>query len=112
MEKEEWVIDGVSQELMESADTIVFLDVPRWICVWRTLKRNIQCCFRTRPEMPANCPDYKNLLFIIKIIWIFPRKKNPWILEEMEKMKHKKWVVHIRNNAELRVLMETVNAKF
>ncbi len=105
MEKTEWVIDGVSKELMERADTIIFLDFPRVVCAWRTLKRNILCRFGTRPEMPANCPDYKHLSFIIRIIWCFPRKQNPWILEAMEKMKHQKNVVHIRTNEELSVFM-------
>ena len=108
LEKTEWVIDGVSKELMECADTIVFLDFPRVVCAWRTLKRNIQCRFQTRPEMPANCPDYKHLPFITRIIWCFPRKQNPWILEAMDRMRYQKRVVHIQNNAERQVFIESV----
>lgn len=99
--KNEWVVDGVSKEVMESADTIIFLDFPRWISAWRTLKRNLQCCFRTRPEMPADCPDYKNLPFIARIIWNFPRKQNPWILKEMAKARGTKTIIHIRSNKDL-----------
>ncbi|TSC57611.1 MAG: protein of unknown function UPF0157 [Candidatus Peregrinibacteria bacterium Greene0416_19] len=105
MEKEEWIIDGVSEQLMESADTIIFLDFPRWICAWRTLKRNIQCRFRTRPEMPAGCPDYKHLFFIARVIWSFPSRQNPWILEAMNTMKHGKHVIHIRSNKDWRQLL-------
>ncbi|MDO8649162.1 MAG: AAA family ATPase [Candidatus Peregrinibacteria bacterium] len=109
IQKNEWVIDAVSKELMENADTIIFLDFPRWINVWRTLKRNIQCGFRTRSEMPADCPDYKHLPFIIRVIWSFPHKQNPWILEALDRMKHQKRIVHIRNNKELKSFMRTVD---
>lgn len=107
--KNEWVIDAVSKELMESADTIIFLDFPRRISAWRTLKRNIQCRFGTRPEMPENCPDFKHLPFIIRIIWNFPKKQTPWILEAMDRMKHQKRIVHIRKNKDLRTFMRTVD---
>lgn len=107
--KNKWVIDAVSKELMESADTIIFLDFPRRTSAWRTLKRNIQCGFGTRPEMPENCPDYKHLPFIIRIIWNFPKKQTPWILEKMAAMKDKKRIVHIGNNEELKAFMKTVD---
>lgn len=108
--KGEWVIDAVSKELMQEADTIVFLDVPRRVSFWRVLKRNVQHGFRTRPEMPEGCPDIKQLPFIIRIIWTFRQKQNPWILEGMENMKDRKKVVHIRNNVELHEYMNSMEA--
>lgn len=105
---QKWVIDGVSQALMESADTIIFLDYPRMTCIWRMIKRNIACGFRTRSEMPADCPDYRQLPFIFRVIWSFPKKQNPWILEEMDSMKSWKHIVHIRNNPELRSFIQSV----
>ena len=108
LQKKEWVIDAVSERLMEGADTIIFLDFPRRVSAWRTLKRNIWCRFRTRPEMPDHCPDCKQLPFIIRVIWSFPSKQTSWILEKMNAMKDMKHIVHIRNNQELRRFMETV----
>ncbi len=58
--------------------------------------------------MPENCPDYKNLHFILRVIWNFPKKQNPWILEAMEIMKDQKHVVHICNNKELKAFMKTL----
>lgn len=103
-----WVIDAVSKDLMLAADTIIFLDVPRHVSAWRTLKRNIQCRFRTRPEMPVDCPDYKQIPFIIRIIWKFPSTQRPWILCMMGEVKDRKTVVHIRKNRELQAFMRTL----
>ncbi len=107
-EKNEWVIDAVSKQLTQAADTIIFLDFPRSVCAWRTLKRNIQCRFRTRPEMPADCPDYKQIPFIIRIIWKFPTTQRPWILGMMDEMRLRKTVVHIQHQRQLQDFLATL----
>src|SRR5699024_1821495 len=44
--KEEWIIDGnyggTIDIRLQAADTIIFLDIPRTICVYRAFKRMIQ----------------------------------------------------------------------
>ncbi len=110
LNREEWIIDGVSVSdlLMDPADTFIFLDFPRWICFWRMIKRNIQCRFKSRPEMPVDCHDYRNIFLIIRAIWSFPRKHNPWVLAAMEKMKAEKHIIHIRNNHELNIFLGSI----
>lgn len=45
MEKESWIIDGnYSRTLpmrLEKADTVIFFDYSRFVCLWRVLKRVI-----------------------------------------------------------------------
>ncbi len=57
---DDWIADGNYQSSLalrlERADTVVFLDTPWWICVWRAFRRGI----RTRPagfELPKGCDE-------------------------------------------------------
>src|SRR5688572_20728163 len=49
--KSAWVIDGVSAQVRAAADCIIFLDVPRPLCAWRAIRRNLRYFHRTRPEL-------------------------------------------------------------
>ena len=75
--REHWIIEGVSDEILKAADKVVFLDVPRSLCYWRTLKRNWRYLFSSRPELPKNCPEILIIPTLIKIIWRFPTELAP-----------------------------------
>ncbi len=94
-----WVIDGVSYEVMAAADLVIFLDVPRRTSYWRTTKRNYRYLFRSRPELPPHCPEIFIIPKLIKIIWNFPRKVRPRILDA--KTQRNESFVHITSNKEL-----------
>lgn len=55
--RENWVIDGVSKHVRDSADLVVYLDVPRHVCLWRCIVRGLRYFRRTRPELPPGCPE-------------------------------------------------------
>lgn len=69
---ENWIIEGVSEVVRLQADLTIFLDVPRFICLLRCLKRNLPYLFRSRPELPAHCPEILIFPRLIRIIWNFP----------------------------------------
>ncbi len=80
-----WVIEGVSKTVCESADYIIFLDVPRFVCIFRCFKRNIPYLFKSRPELPENCPEILIVPQLLKIIWNFPARARPIILETLDR---------------------------
>ncbi|GAB6262629.1 P-loop NTPase family protein [Photobacterium sp. R1] len=90
IKQKQWIIEGVSKAVRDSADYVIFLDVPRHICVARCIKRNLPYLFRSRPELPDNCPEILIIPRLFKIIWKFPKLAKPNILQSM---KHKKGVV-------------------
>ena len=67
-----WVIDGVSEQVRHNADVVIVLATPRYKCMFRCIKRCFQYGFNTRPELPENCPEMKILFRAIRIVWRFP----------------------------------------
>ena len=67
-----WLIEGVSGVVRRQADLVVFLDLPRRVCLWRCAKRNWRYMFRSRPELPENCPEYLIVPRLLEMILKFP----------------------------------------
>lgn len=97
--KPKWVIDGVSINVRAAADIVIFLDEPRFICAWRALRRSLKYFFRTRPEMPLNCPEWRIIPTLIRIIWRFPTKAGLLIREEA--LQYPSRYIIIKNKKEL-----------
>jgi len=53
--KDTWIIDGNYGRTMDmrlaAADTIIFLDMPRHLCVYRIIKRRMMYRGKTRPDL-------------------------------------------------------------
>jgi len=98
---EHWVIDGVSLRAQAKADTVVFLDVSRRTSVWRVSKRNWRYLFRSRPGLPANCPEILIIPTLLRIIRNFPIRVRPKILEEMATGPAGRRFLHLRTSAEV-----------
>lgn len=96
-----WVIDGVSLEVQNAAEIVVFLDMPRTVCLWRVMNRNWRYLFRSRPELPPGCPEILIIPTLIRIIWNFPARIRPRILAQMHESRNSQRFFHIRTKAEL-----------
>ncbi len=65
---ESWIIDGNYGSTLDirlnAADTIIFLDIHRLICLYRAIKRMIVYRNRTRPDMAESCDERFNREFL------------------------------------------------
>jgi adenylate kinase family enzyme len=95
-----WVIDGVDYGIMEASDTIIFLDIPRRVCFRRAAIRNWRYLFKSRPGLPENCPEILIIPTLVKIIWRFPTKVRPKIMDEQSRRDPPSFI-HIQNMADL-----------
>lgn len=73
LKHEAWVIDGVSERVRKEADVVIYLDIPPIRCWFRTLRRSLMSLTRSRPELPADCPEWRIMFRQIRIIRNFPR---------------------------------------
>jgi len=106
----EWIMDGNYGGTMEirlnaAADTIIFLDMPRTICVFRACKRVFQYRNKPRPDMGEGCKE-KLSLEIFKWIWEYPKKKRPEILKKLEQLSKDKTVLILKSKKDIRKILE------
>jgi adenylate kinase family enzyme len=111
---EEWIIDGNYGGTMEirlnAADTIIFLDIHRAICIYRALKRMIQYRNKTRPDMGEGCEERFDFQFF-KWIWEYPKTKRPEILKKLEQLSNDKQVIILKSPKEVHQFLKKVQFK-
>lgn len=80
----EWVMDGNFSGTMrrraEVADAIVYLDLPRWLCLLRVLKRVFISYGRTRADVAPGCPERFEWEFL-RWVWNYPKRSRLRTLE-------------------------------
>lgn len=102
--RDAWVMDGNYSGTLDlrfaACDTVVFLDLSRWLCLWRVLKRAVIYRHRERPDMAAGCPEKLSPEFML---WIFnyPRRTRPKIVSMLESNANAKKIVWLRSQAEV-----------
>jgi len=102
LKKDCWIIDGNYNRTLplrlKYADTVIWLDYPRTICVWRVFWRH----GKIRPDMTEECGEKRNKEFFefLKYIWNFPKNYRHDIKELLSQVDAD--VIIIRNNKELK----------
>lgn len=102
--KDKWIIDGNYGRNMEirlhAADTIIFLDYPTYIPLYRVLKRRVQYHGKSRPDMGEGCTEKIDWPFLKWIIH-YRRDKRPEVLEKLNPLKASKRVLIFESPSEL-----------
>lgn len=102
--REAWVMDGnysgTLEQRLAACDTVVFLDLPRTLCLWRVLKRGLTYHGRSRPDMAAGCPERLTLDFLLWV-WRYPARSRPKVLRLLAAHAEGRRVVRLRSRAEV-----------
>ncbi len=109
--RDTWVMDGNYGGTMEmrlaAADTILFLDLPPLLCLWRVTGRQIRYWKKTRPDMGPGCPEKLDPAFL-RWIWNYRRDRRPSILTRMQKYAEGRTLVHLQSPAQVRRFLEAL----
>ena len=102
--RDAWVMDGnyggTLDLRLSACDTVIFLDVPRLVCIWRVLKRRALFHRRTRPDMGDRCPERLTWEFLTWL-WTYPRRHRPGVLQRLTAVAREKRVVVLTSPAEV-----------
>ena len=95
----------------KACDAVVFLDMPRLVCLWRVLKRSMIYRNRSRPDMGAGCHEKLDREFIKFIMWVwnYPQRTRPKIIDWMRENSGSKKVFRLRSPAEAESYLADVN---
>jgi len=79
MNMEKWIMDGNYSRTMEMrlerADGVIYLDLPRIVCLWSVLKRVVRNYGQVREDMPEGCPERLDVEFL-RFVWDFNGKNR------------------------------------
>lgn len=102
--KESWIMDGNFGGTMElrlaACDTVIFLDFPRALCVYRVVKRRLTYRNTHRPDMGAGCNEKIDLDFL-HWVWTFRTRAKPQIEERLKRFEGEKRVIRLPSPKEV-----------
>jgi adenylate kinase family enzyme len=84
--RERWIIDGNYSRTMPArlaaADTIIWLDYSRWVCLSRVVKRRIMYHNRSRPDLGGGCKEKLDREFLAWV-WNYPTRSRARTIERL-----------------------------
>ncbi|MEW9502319.1 DNA topology modulation protein [Jeotgalibacillus marinus] len=111
MKEDAWIIDGTFgstiDQRLKVADTVIFLQYSRYLCVSRALKRRMMYHKKTRPDMVDGCEEKMDLDFL-KWIWHFSRDQAPDILHKLNKLQTSKNIIILSSPKETKRWLDNI----
>jgi len=103
--KSSWIMDGNYGGTMEvrlkHSDTIIFLDINRYVCLFRAIWRSIKSYGKTRPDMAEGCKEQLDFGFG-KWILDYPNSRKPKILKLLSSLPKDKKVIILSSSNEVK----------
>lgn len=110
---ERWIMDGTNTSTFDirvpRADLVIWVRMPRWLCVWGILSRWITNRGRTRPEMAPGCPEKMEWQFF-RFVWTWEKVYGPRVLAGLAAHAAGKPVLVLKSRREMRDLLDLVGA--
>ena len=108
-QQESWVMDGNYGGTMDiriaRADTIIFLNLPVWLCLYRILKRWLQYRGQVRPGSAEGCYEKMDLQFI-HYVATYPITRRPGILKKLAALEKEKQVFVLKSRTAVKAFFE------
>lgn len=109
MEKPAWILDGNYARTLgmrlEKCDTVIYLDFPRWLCIFGVLKRVLMTYGKVRPDMPEGCPERFDWEFL-KWVWNFNARNREKMFAQLQTLPPERLIL-LRNRREVRNFLKS-----
>ena len=103
-DSERWIIDGNFSSTFDirfpRADTIIYLDFPRHIALFRAIKRILSYYGKSRPDVTPGCHERFNLDFF-RFILSFHDLHRPRIETALAKLRSDQKLIRLKTPAEV-----------
>lgn len=110
VEADRWIMDGnyggTMDIRLQAADTVIFMDRSRWLCLFRVIKRVSWYYGRSRPDMAEGCNERFSWDFL-KYIYHYNRTRRPAILKKLKELPEDTRVYVLQKEWEVDQLLAT-----
>lgn len=104
VKKEKWIIDGnyggTLDIRLDAADTVIFLDLHRTLCLYRVVKRALKYRNKPRPDMTEGNKERIDFAFY-KWTWQFSKNQRPSIVMKLKALPEDKEVIWLHTPKEV-----------
>ena len=111
LDNDRWIMDGnyggTLPLRLEACDTVVYLDLPRWICLARVVQRRVRAVWRRRPDLAVGCRERLTWEFLVWI-WNYRRSRRPKILDRLDQLRSSKAIHVLESAADVRQFLLSV----
>ena len=111
VKKDQWIIDGnfgnTLDLRLQAADTVILIDLPRIVCIYRVLKRVVRYRGTTRPDMGASCEEKLDFAFL-KWVWNFPDIQRPQLLKQIQQHPTQPHLIHLKSSRAVRNYLQSI----
>jgi len=97
VQEDKWIMDGNFTSSLDirliRADTIVFVDLPRFTRIYRVIKRWYQNRHSERPDLPQGCKEQIDMK-LLKSVWYFGKNRKPEIIKLLKQHEVNKKILY------------------
>ncbi|ASA22451.1 DNA topology modulation protein [Paenibacillus donghaensis] len=109
--EDRWIIDGNYSRTMDArikrADVIIFLDLPRLLCMYRIIKRRVIYHKKSRPDMNGECAEKLDWEFI-KWVWNYRKRSRMNTLRKLDQAKDHQQVIILRTRKQVAEFVQSL----
>lgn len=107
--QDQWIIEGTMIESLDKrlrrSHRVIFLDMPRWLCLKGIFQRLIFNYGQTRDDMALGCKESFDWPFL-KYVWNFNKETRPKILEILDKNAENCDIITLSNRSDVKKWIE------
>ena len=112
--RDSWIMDGNfggTRELrLRACDTAILLDLPRYLCIYRVLKRAIVYRGKSRPDMAPGCNEKMDLEFFLWV-WRYRKRGRLRALEQLKRAQDKRIII-LRSKSDVEKFLTDLEEKW
>ena len=110
-----WVCDGGYSRTYDLrfpfADTIIWLERSRWLCLWRVIWRGVSQLGRTRIDMAPGCPEQIPDLKFLLFVWNWNRLARPKIEAGLARYAPTAPRIFLRTDADIEAFLQSLPSR-
>jgi adenylate kinase family enzyme len=113
LDQDRWIIDGFGSidtlwERLNTADTLVFIDLPLYTHSWWVTKRFLTSAIKSPEGYPDNSPIVKSALRSYRVLWLCHQRLTPKYREFIAQARSTKRVHHLRSPKQIAQFLDGI----
>lgn len=105
VQNEQWIIEGNYSRTFDiresSADTVIYLELPLSVCLYRVLKRRVQYHGKTRDDIGEGCEEKIDWIFLQYILKTYGSRRKKMVERIQHYAEEGKTVHYLKTSAQI-----------